>query len=298
MPRFLRADPVAGALLIASALLAVWTPSGRTSPFAWHQTSFRARTDAVIVDVTVRQGVASVTDLLPSEFRVLDDGVPQVVAFAPGRDVPLDLWILTDTSATYAGASSKARFPEQVRTGLRLLRPSDRVAIYSLANPLHVIVPMSLAEDVKLPPMPLTGHPRVSDGVADALVMPGEPGRRHVVMIQWPEFDFVGQTNSERLEALASRSDAQIDLVYSNQARSSPLLKAVLEHAALSSGGGIFKAKDFGDAVRQILASLDHAYVLTYTATGVPRQGWHTITVAVTRPGTFTIGARRGYFVE
>jgi hypothetical protein len=38
--------------------------------------------------------------------------------------------------------------------------------------------------------------------------------------------------------------------------------------------------------------------LLTYTATGVPRTGWHTIAVTVTRPGKFTIGARRGYFVE
>jgi hypothetical protein len=39
------------------------------------------------------------------------------------------------------------------------------------------------------------------------------------------------------------------------------------------------------------------SYVLRYTLAGVPREGWHALTIRVTKPGTsYTVRARRGYF--
>jgi hypothetical protein len=48
-------------------------------------------------------------------------------------------------------------------------------------------------------------------------------------------------------------------------------------------------------SLKEVLASLNHAYTLTYVAKGVPSGGWHTISVSIARPGDFVAGARRGY---
>jgi len=48
-------------------------------------------------------------------------------------------------------------------------------------------------------------------------------------------------------------------------------------------------------AFQEILADFRSSYVLQYTPTGVPAQGWHEIKVKVQRPGSFTVRARRGY---
>ena len=37
------------------------------------------------------------------------------------------------------------------------------------------------------------------------------------------------------------------------------------------------------------------AYVLRYTPRGVDTPGWHDLAVSVTRPGSFSIRARKGY---
>jgi hypothetical protein len=45
-----------------------------------------------------------------------------------------------------------------------------------------------------------------------------------------------------------------------------------------------------------ILANFRQRYVLRYQPRGVPPDGWHTITVKVTKPGKYDVQARRGYF--
>ena len=51
-----------------------------------------------------------------------------------------------------------------------------------------------------------------------------------------------------------------------------------------------------GDAFKRILNEYRTSYVLQYTPTGVPREGWHDLTVRVKRPGHLQVVARKGYW--
>jgi hypothetical protein len=50
-----------------------------------------------------------------------------------------------------------------------------------------------------------------------------------------------------------------------------------------------------GDAFLSALDTFRASYVLRYVPEGVPRGGWHDLTVRVTRRGSFDVRARRGY---
>jgi len=64
------------------------------------QPDFRANVHLVNIDFSVRDsGGKLVTGLTPNDFEVLEDGVPQKIAFfAPSQDVPLTLGLVVDIS--------------------------------------------------------------------------------------------------------------------------------------------------------------------------------------------------------
>src|ERR1700683_4995442 len=256
------------------------------------QAPFSARTDAVVVDVTVRQGQTNVTDLTASEFRVLDNGVPQIVQLVAASSVPLDLTVLNDAGDADS-LVQRAWFSTDVKAVADLLRPGDRLGILAAATHSRQLLPLTPVPMTVLPAMPLGGEPRVVDCLAEALMIPGMAGRRHVLIVQTTGLDMVSATVPARLPYLAMRCDAFVDLALTGRFQN-PVMDALLDTARLT-GGDAFKAVNVQDAVRQLLASAEHTYLLTYVATGVAHQGAHTITVTVTRPGTFTIGARHGY---
>ena len=51
----------------------------------------------------------------------------------------------------------------------------------------------------------------------------------------------------------------------------------------------------FFDAFQAILDDFRTSYVLRYTPRGGTPKGWHELTVKVTRRGSYTIRARKGY---
>jgi Ca-activated chloride channel family protein len=83
-----------------------------------------------------------------TDFAVFEDGVRQDVSFFAARDVPLDIALLLDTSASMAG--DKMVTMQKAALGfLGTLRPADRVMIVDIKNStrvLHQLAPTS--EDV------------------------------------------------------------------------------------------------------------------------------------------------------
>src|SRR5512140_2823604 len=63
--------------------------------------TFESRVDLVSVTVTVESHDGSFkTDLGPADFRVLENGVPQTIAFFAYDSVPVDLVLLIDGSGS------------------------------------------------------------------------------------------------------------------------------------------------------------------------------------------------------
>ena len=100
--------------------------------------TFRTETELVNLNVTVVGSDAQpVQGLTQDQFEVYEDGVRQQLEFfAPGQ-MPLDVVILLDTSASMAGSlglvqAAAVRFAEA-------LRPQDRAAVMGISNGLRIL---------------------------------------------------------------------------------------------------------------------------------------------------------------
>lgn len=107
--------------------------------------SFQTGIDVVSLAVTVTDPQQKlVGNLRRDDFAVLEDGVPQELAYFETGDVPLDLTLLIDTSASMEG---KLAFVRKAATGFTTtLRPGDRASIVGFNNRVNVLQPFT--EDV------------------------------------------------------------------------------------------------------------------------------------------------------
>ena len=112
----------AASLLVVSQLIA-----GAQGP------TFRSGTELVSLNVTVVGADAKpVTGLTQDQFNIFEDGVAQTVKFFSPGDLPLDVVVLLDTSASMAGSlelvqNAAIRFTQA-------LRPEDRESVMGICR--------------------------------------------------------------------------------------------------------------------------------------------------------------------
>jgi hypothetical protein len=163
------------------------------------------------------------------------------------------------------------------------------------------------------------------DGLFYALAWPVPPDRRHLVVAFTNGQDSYSVVEARRLPALADRSDAVLHaviwaapgattdrtprVIMFGDAQSggtpSPLpafrfpgweqtFRAVLD-TVRRSGGTVRHAAADAAAFRAVLDDFRTSYVLSFSPRGVASTGWHELTVRVTRRGSLTVRARKGY---
>ena len=105
-------------------------------------TTFRSATELVALNVTVTDSRQQyVTGLTKDDFAVFEDGVAQEISFFATADVPLDLAILIDTSASM---TDKIEFVHQAATNfVHTLRPGDRAEIIGFSDQEKVLAPFT-----------------------------------------------------------------------------------------------------------------------------------------------------------
>ena len=102
---------------------------------------FRAGVDLVALSVVVTdQQHRFVSGLGPEDFAVFEDGVEQDVSFFAATQVPLDLALLLDTSASML---DKMDTMQQAALGfLSTLRPTDRTTIVDIKDTVRILYPL------------------------------------------------------------------------------------------------------------------------------------------------------------
>ena len=113
------------------------TPTTPTTPPA----TFRSNVDIVALNVVVTDvDQKFVSGLTSSDFAVFEDGIRQDVSFFGASDVPLDLAILLDTSASMTG---KMELVQQAAIGfLATLRPGDRTTVVDIKDATKIMYPL------------------------------------------------------------------------------------------------------------------------------------------------------------
>jgi Ca-activated chloride channel homolog len=107
--------------------------------------TFRAGVDLVALTVAVTDREQRfIGDLTADDFAVFEDGVQQPISFFAVADVPLDLTLLVDTSASMTG---QMEMVQRAASGLlRTLKPGDRASLVEFRDVVRV--QQAMTEDI------------------------------------------------------------------------------------------------------------------------------------------------------
>jgi VWFA-related protein len=276
---------------------------------------FRARTDLVSVTVVVRDGRRAVPDLQAPDFVLTDNGVRQEIDEVVSVDVPVDVSLLVDVSASTAG--DQERFREDVSRIARTLAPDDRLRLLAFGTRVVETAPPGPTHELLLLPMvDQAGATSLHDALADALMRRVPSERRHLVIIFTDGRDTFSVVSAETVRQIARRSDAVLYLALTSPSREArplarrwPILahvdwsaESTLIEAAESTGGrrmlpGLF-SRSIAGPFRDALEEFRSSYVLRYRPRNVTTSGWHDLRVEVPARRNVTVRARRGYVMR
>lgn len=296
----------AALVVIAGALTAAASAGAQQRP------TFRARTDLVSVNASVKERNVPVTGLTAKDFLVFDNGVRQAVEEVSIEGVPIDLTLFLDTSSSFFGHAETLMRNMQEIVGL--LRADDRMRLLVFGREIEEVMPWS--KPARLPSLEPYRATRISpayDGIAASLLHQPEPGRRHLVIAMTDGADYNGVVSSQRILDISAHVEGVLHLMLMPPAvrrvpaaPNQPMLRAPdvlgdsrLEGAAERTGGRVHAATFVGiDVVgrfKEIFDEFRTSYVLRYAPAGVTVEGWHDLKVEVPKAPKATIRARRGY---
>ena len=284
---------------------------------------FTSRALGVRVDVLVTNGKQPVTGLTAHDLELRDNGVLQGLAQVDVEQLPLNLILVFDTSASVAGERMHSLL-EAGRALLDQLRKSDRVALVSFSTRVQLVAPLTPSRHqirAAFGRLDATGSTSLRDAAFSGLALrDADPGRT-LVLVFSDGADTSSWLTSRRVIEAARRTDAVIYAVAVGREetvtgtrvsqtgeRSGIVQRTILvkdageflESLTEESGGRVLFATsntDLRGAFTRTLAEFRDRYILSYTPTGVAATGWHRLEVTLKgKRGKVT--ARRGYFAE
>jgi Ca-activated chloride channel family protein len=266
------------------------------------------------VPVYDRQG-HPIPGLKPADFEVLENGVPQKVALAASEELPFNLVLLLDLSASTV--QDREAMKEAARGFIGITRPQDQVAVYALAEGLFQVV-SPLTRDRKrvielLEALPGTANRTplyntiVLSYAQEALHL--APDRSALVVISDGQ-DNVSEGSAGpygpvvAFEKLRRAVEAMPVLIYpilvpERFANASPSRSPRMQVLADASGGRVFRvnsAQDLAPVYGKVAEELRSVYSIGYYPQNQNFNGkYRRIQVKVKRPG-LTLRTRPGYY--
>jgi VWFA-related protein len=257
--------------------------------------AFSSKVEAVRVDVLVTDNNGTVRGLGPADFDVLDNGVPQQVNLVSFDEIPLNVILALDMSDSVAGD----RMTQLRGAGgaiLGALRHNDQAGLVTFSEVVRRDA--ALSTDVKAVREALA---RVEGSGATALVdgtyagiMVGESDAGRTLLIVFSDgVDTASWLRADAVVDIAKRAD----LVVYGVSVVSRLKPEFLRDMASFTGGRLFeieKTTNLAQTFLGILEEFRHRYLVSYTPTGVAKDGWHKLDVRL-KNRRATIKARPGY---
>jgi Ca-activated chloride channel homolog len=280
-------------------------PSGQDEPV------FSARSEIVVLQAVVenRQG-GYVSNLTAGSFSVIEDGVPQTIAFFNEQDAPVTVGLLVDSSGS-----------------MRTVREFVAAAAASFAahsNPRDEIFALTFGDDVRaaLP----RSEPFTSDSATlqralyEAITARGRTALYDAVA-QGLRYADTGTNERKVLVAVSDGGDnassATFDEIVRSAQRSNALIYTVivrdpleteanprrLRRLAEQSGGEAFEPHDIGQVpsvLEHIARDIRNMYTLGYTPAPDKGPGLRRVQVRVSGPGSrlFRVRTREAYLVD
>lgn len=277
---------------------------------------FRSGAELVALTVAViDKDQRFVRGLAAEDFRIFEDGVQQDVSFFAASEVPLDLILLLDTSASM---TDKIATVHQAAVGfLRTLRPGDRGAVVAFNDGVQVL-------------QPLTGDRGRLEAAVTSTQPKGATALHNAIYVAIKEFGrSAKQAGAVRRQAIAVLSDGDdtcslitFDDVLNEAKKSGVGIYTIsLRSAQEASPRGVFStalysmrslAQETGaqaffptdvaglSAVYgKIAEDLDHQYAIGYAPRNIRPDGrFRRVVVQVASRPDLRLRTRTGYFAE
>jgi VWFA-related protein len=259
------------------------------------QAVFSAKVESIRVDVLVTDNGQPIRGLGPSDFDVLDNGVPQAVDLVSFEQIPLNVILALDMSSSVAGE----RLDNLRAAGRAVLGGLNKEDQGGLVTFSHVVLlGHGLTHDVA----PLRGALDQSEGSGNtalmdgsyAAMMLGESDAGRSLLIVFSD----GLDTSSWLSAAAVLDTAKrSDIVVYGVATQSSAKPEFLRDLTVFTGGRFFeveKTANLGQIFLSVLEEFRHRYLVSYTPRGVSKDGWHRLDVRL-KNRKATIKSRLGY---
>ena len=286
------------------------------------------RVDSDLVDLKV--SVVSLnpqnpsTELQQKDFRVLEDGTPQDIAFFAAADTPFDLVLLLDLSGSTNNKLKLIR--KSAKRFVEATRPIDRVAVVTFTDVAEVVCPLTQDRQVLKKGIDHIEKPQGGTKFWDSLRYvlailnaAGSSLRRSAVVVMTDGVDNAlpdvfgdgSETSFDQLLQLVRGSDAIVFPIYLDTEEEvftrtrtprSAFAEARIQlgQLASTSGSRLYRAnklKDLDDVYRQVIGDLSRIYSIGYRPSNPSRDGkWRAVTVHIQDRADVTARTKQGYF--
>jgi len=255
--------------------------------------TFTTRVEAVRVDVLVTDRGHPVLGLGRDDFEIFDNGIPQQVDLVSYDQIPLNVVLALDMSASVAGE----RLDQLRAAGAALLgglKKNDQAALVTFSHAVALAAP--LTTDVSVVNRALgsaagAGTTALVDGAYTGLVVGESDVGRALLIVFSDGLDTASWLTSEAVLDTAKRSDVVVYGVAVGHGR-----PQFLRELSSFTGGRLFEVErtaNLSEIFLEVLQEFRARYLVSYTPRGVAKEGWHRLDVRVRKRGT--VKARPGY---
>lgn len=256
--------------------------------------TFSSRIEAVRVDVLVTENGRAVEGLHPGDFEVSDNRVPQKVDLVSFEEIPLNVVLALDMSASLKG--ERLDYLRQAgKTLLDGLKSDDRAALFTFT---HVVVQGTpLTADLArvrtaLDRVQGSGHTSLVDASFAGMMMGESDIGRSLLIVFTDGVDTSSWLAAEAVLETAKRCDVVVYTVEVGRHRAS------FPRELTETTGGrsieIESTKDLSATFGGILDEFRTRYLISYSPQGVTPGGWHRLDVRV-KGRNLVVKARPGY---
>jgi VWFA-related protein len=268
-----------------------------------------------------------VPPLKQSDFRVLDNGEPQEIAFFSTTEAPFDLILMLDLSGSVQDKLDLIK-----KSSLKFVtaaRPIDRIGLVTFAGDTKVISPLTSDRDelmsvIKKKIKKPNGGTLFWDAMAQVLnemVATKKDGRRTAIVVMTDGVDnrlspFPGAGSKIgflELVELIRRSDATILPIYldtedeetrlhGTPSRTYELARKSLAIIASESGGIAYQAnkiEDLNGVYENVINDLGHFYSIGYQPPSASQKGeFRKVSVEIIGKPELAACTRKGYYAK
>jgi Ca-activated chloride channel family protein len=286
----------ASLILAVAGVLRVIPDAAARQTEAVQSPRFSARTQGVLADVLVTRDGRPVPGLTAADFELRDNGVVQKVDLIEWSDLPVNVVMALDVSASTTG-DRLTHLRAASRTLLDGLKPGDRTALITFSEAVTPRIALTADRSsigAAIDAIAPAGESAILDGLYTALMATQAETGRSLVVLCTDGTDTASWLQTGDVIESARRSNAVVYVVATGGARR----WAPLKEFANNTGGETIEvetSRNLAEQFAAILRLFRSRYVLTYTPADVAAGGFHRLEVRVRRSG-MNVKARPGYF--